>query len=80
MNTQAILRLAAARAHAANGTGRVIRQRHRLTMIEVAESIGVGEDLLSRWERGERRPRGEGALRWVDLLAELQRVDTTSAA
>lgn len=79
MNTQAILRLAAARAHAATGTGRTIRQRHRLTLVEVADAIGIDQPMLSRWERGERRPKGEAALRWVDLLADLEGSTVTAA-
>lgn len=78
MTVQDILRLSAARAHAADGTGRAIRQRHRLTVLEVAEAISVGVPLLSRWERGERRPRGEGALRWVELLDELERSEVSA--
>ncbi len=73
MNTQAILRLAAARAHSANGTGRAIRERHHLSLVEVAKAIGVDQPRLSRWERGHRRPCGEAAIRWADLLADLER-------
>jgi transcriptional regulator with XRE-family HTH domain len=71
MDTKRILRLAAARRHAATGTGRTIRQRANVSMREVAEAIGSSEPTLSRWETGQRQPHGEVAVRWAELLAEL---------
>lgn len=72
MNKQALLRLAAARRHAASGSGRRIRQQARLSLQEVADAIGVGLATISRWETGHRQPRGEAAIRWAELLTDLQ--------
>ncbi len=80
MNTQDILRLAAARTYAANGTAREIRERHHLTLADVARAVGVDRPRLSRWERNERRPCGPAAIRWVNLLDDLERRKTSVAA
>lgn len=73
MNTQVILRIAAARAHAETGTGRSIREKSRLSLSQVAKAISVPKATLSRWETGDRRPSGEPAARWAQLLEELEK-------
>ncbi|MBX6421746.1 MAG: helix-turn-helix domain-containing protein [Nevskia sp.] len=35
---------------------RSIRQRHGLTMRQMADMLGVSETTVSRWESGQRRP------------------------
>lgn len=71
MTTKAILSLVAARRHAQSGSGRAIRLRAALSMNEICAAIGVTIGALSRWENGLTVPRGEPAIRWADLLAEL---------
>jgi transcriptional regulator with XRE-family HTH domain len=73
MSTKAILSLVAARRHASSGSGRAIRQRANLSMNEVCAALGVTVGALSRWENGLTVPRGEPAVRWADLLSELER-------
>ncbi|GAA0719513.1 helix-turn-helix transcriptional regulator [Dactylosporangium roseum] len=72
MSTKAILSLMAARQHAESGSGRTIRQRAKLSMNEVCGAIGVTVGALSRWENGLAVPRGEPAIRWAELLGELE--------
>lgn len=71
MDVQEILRIAAARRHGTTGTGRVIREHARLTLREVADAIGIDQPMLSRWETGKRRPCGPAAMRWLELLEQL---------
>ncbi len=71
MTTKDVLRLSAARAHAATGTGRKIRLGAGLSMAEVAAAIGVAEPTVWRWEGGKSRPRGAAAIRWAELLEML---------
>jgi transcriptional regulator with XRE-family HTH domain len=74
MNAQQTLRLFAARRYAETGKGRAIRRRHGLSMAEVAQAIDVPESTICRWELGRRlRLRGEGAIRWAELLGQLER-------
>lgn len=74
----ALLRVAARLAE--DGTGRQIRVQAKVPMHLIAKSIGVDESTISRWERGQRQPRGEGAIRWADLLNELERSNAKNAA
>lgn len=71
MDPQEILLLTDARTHAATGTGRQIRENARLSVAEMATAIGTDRPTLSRWETGKRRPRGDAAVRWALILAEL---------
>ncbi len=71
MDSREIVRLVAARTYAAEGTGRSIRRASGLTMSEVATAVGVSEPTICRWEQGQSRPRGIPAVRWADLLTEL---------
>lgn len=49
----------------------MIRQHANLTRAEVARAVGVDPSTVSRWESGERRPRGAAAARYADLLRRL---------
>lgn len=80
MTTKAILSLVAARRHAQSGSGRAIRLRAHLSMNEICASIGVSVGALSRWENGHTVPRGEPAIRWADLLGELEQATKEPAA
>lgn len=66
-------RLAKVRAACASGEARRIRQAARLSLADVAGAIGVDLTAISRWERGERSPRGAAALRYGELLDRLER-------
>jgi DNA-binding transcriptional regulator YiaG len=73
MSVEHVVLLATARTHAANGTGRAIRQRARLSLGDVARAIGSSGPVVSRWENGLRMPSGPPAVRWSQLLAELEK-------
>jgi transcriptional regulator with XRE-family HTH domain len=47
------------------GRGRDLRERAGLSVRELAALLGVDAATLCRWERGQTRPRGPGASRWV---------------
>ncbi len=66
-------RLAEARRLAKNGDGRRIRQAAGLSQPEVARAIGTTHVTIGRWERAERVPRHEAAVRWVELLLALDK-------
>ena len=63
--------LARVRGLVRSGDARVIRLARGLTMGEVARSVGVTVATVSRWESGERVPRGAPALRYGELLDSL---------
>ena len=65
------VRLAEARRLAASGTGRVVREASDLSMGDVARACGVQPSTVLRWERNERRPSGDAALRYLALMHEL---------
>jgi len=66
------LALARVRAHCANGTARAARLGARLSLAEVAKAVGASSQVtVLRWERGERLPRGDLALRYGRLLDDL---------
>ncbi len=72
MDDRRIELMVAAYRHAMTGSGRQIRHGCGLTLDVIAGSVGVTESTLSRWETGQRRPTGESAIRWADLLESLQ--------
>lgn len=78
MTSKDVLRLAAARTHAATGTGKAIRIQAGLSMAEVAKAVGVAEPTVWRWERGDHKPRGAAAIRWAELLHDLKALATQS--
>ena len=65
------LKIAKARQLASSGTGRMLRQAAQLNGYELARAIDVDPSTLWRWENGERTPRGEWAIRYVDFLERL---------
>jgi len=65
------LRLARVRQLTATGEARRLRLRARLSLGDIARSIGVERTTVLRWERGERQPRGSAALEYGDLLDRL---------
>lgn len=65
----ALLRVA--ERYGKDGSARRIRTSGKVSMLLMSQSVGVAESTISRWENGLRRPRGEAAIRWVELLLEL---------
>lgn len=47
---------------------RALRKEAGLTLVEVAATLGVSHATVSRWETGQRVPRGDDAQRYLDLL------------
>jgi DNA-binding transcriptional regulator YiaG len=52
---------------------RQIRERAGVSQAVLANSLGVTDAAVSRWEGGERRPRGQLLERYVEALAIMQR-------
>lgn len=71
-SARAIERLAEARALAASGEARRIRQTANLSLLEIGAGVGADPSTIGRWERGERVPRGRAALRYAQLLDRLR--------
>lgn len=46
----------------------------------IAQNVGVQEATISRWEKGQRRPRGEAAAKWAALLDTLERANARNVA
>jgi DNA-binding transcriptional regulator YiaG len=64
-------RLSHLRALTQSGEARAIREQARLALIDIAQSINADPSSVGRWERGERLPRGEVALKYARLLERL---------
>jgi transcriptional regulator with XRE-family HTH domain len=67
-------RLAIARQLSSSGRGREIRERADLRLTEVARFVDVTHVTIVRWELGQRRPQGEKAMQWADLMLKLDAV------
>lgn len=63
-----------------SGDARRLRELARLSQSEVGRSVGVDASTVARWERGERLPRGEAAIRYARLLDRLQRAAERAVA
>jgi transcriptional regulator with XRE-family HTH domain len=50
---------------------RLLREEARLTQDDVAEALGVSRPAVTRYELGEREPRGQVRERYVELLDRL---------
>lgn len=72
MATVDLLMRSEARHAIASGRLREVRERARLSQSELASAIGVTPACVSRWEAGQRLPRGDAAER---LAAELRRLE-----
>lgn len=76
MQTQTLVDLAEVRAAAKDGRARRARIEAGLTQAEVGAACGVSHAAISRWESGQRVPRGPAAKRYARLLgALLERLD-----
>ncbi len=72
MDTTIDLELVAwVRRIARDGGARRLREATGISVSEVARQIDASPAAVSRWERGERIPRGEHADRWARLLRKL---------
>lgn len=73
MRQSDLLLVTRARADLKSGAARTLRVTCGLTQTEIAAQIGVSSVAVSRWESGDRTPRGEVALRYARLLAALRK-------
>lgn len=60
-----------AREAARSGRGERLRIAAGISQGELAAAIGVTPAAVSRWEAGERRPRGDAAVAYAQLLRSL---------
>ena len=51
---------------------RLLREAVDLSLADIGGIVGVTRSAVSRWERGERRPRGENRRRYAAVLAHLR--------
>ena len=68
MRNDQLVQLSRVRSLTSSGAARAIRSSAGLTLGEVAKAIGISKSALSRWERDERVPRGDSALRYCEFL------------
>lgn len=71
MTTDRLLLISAARRHAKTGTGRAIRKAAGLSLSDIGGAVGANESTVWRWEEAECLPRGDRAVKWAEVLAEL---------
>lgn len=79
MNRDQLIMISRARKLLASGRARQIRRKARISSEELAQAVGVARATLSRWENGQSQPRGPYALRYAELLEELERGGRTAA-
>jgi transcriptional regulator with XRE-family HTH domain len=71
MDAEQAVRISRARQLAESGRARRIRVKARLSLRELGAAVGVGPNTVLRWERGDRVPRGDAALRYGEVLEQL---------
>ncbi len=71
MDVEQVVALAELRRKCRTGEARRIRIEAGVSQSEAGAPAGVGPAVVSRWENGERAPRGEAALRYAELLDDL---------
>lgn len=76
MTDTQVLRLADVRAAVTSGEAERLRTAAQLSISEVARACGVDQSTVWRWERGTRRPRGEAALLYGQLIDSLRKKTT----
>jgi transcriptional regulator with XRE-family HTH domain len=72
MTPEELVELRDVRAFVRTGRARQARLRAGLSLREVAESVGVSDAAVSRWEVADRTPRGLPAVRYWRLLQQLR--------
>src|SRR5665213_2621051 len=68
-----VRKLVQVRSLCRTGEARRIRQASQLSLADVSERPDVPAPTIHRWETGQRRPTGDGAIRYGALLDELRR-------
>ena len=68
MSPEDLRRISAVRLLVATGKAREQRESRRLTLREIADTIGSSPSTVYRWETGTSQPRSAHALRWADVL------------
>lgn len=74
MTTESVVNLSKVRTLAASGEAKAIRLKNRISLSEIAAACEVDQSTVWQWENGGRKPRGEAALRYAELLRELAEV------
>lgn len=74
MSVKDTVAIAEARVRVARGDLAAIRTRAKLSQNAIAGAVGVNRIAVLRWERGERLPTGEPAVRLAKLLRDLEKV------
>jgi DNA-binding transcriptional regulator YiaG len=54
-------------------TRRLVRERSGISQSALARALGVSSAAVCRWESGDRTPRGELLVVYLDALARLER-------
>jgi transcriptional regulator with XRE-family HTH domain len=75
-----VLLLAETREAVSTGAASKLREAARLSQADVARAIGVSPSTVSRWEAGERLPRGKAARRYAEFLNALRARTSAEAA
>lgn len=65
------VRLAKVRSWTISGVAREIREGNGLSLAEIGAAIPASPSTVCRWELGQRIPRGERALRYLEVLEGL---------
>lgn len=68
MRNEDLLRIAQLRESCSSGEVRAWRVRSRLSQAELAQLLGVSSPAVSRWETGQRTPRGAVALKLASIM------------
>jgi transcriptional regulator with XRE-family HTH domain len=78
MDETELVLLAWVRDACTSGEALRIRIDSGLSQGEITEAVDVAVPTISRWENGERSPRGDAALRYARLLKRLRRAKAVS--
>ncbi|MFE5218415.1 MULTISPECIES: helix-turn-helix domain-containing protein [unclassified Streptomyces] len=68
MTSEDLRRISAVRVLVASGKVRERRENRRLTLREIADTVGASVSTVHRWEQGAAAPRSAAALRLADVL------------
>jgi DNA-binding transcriptional regulator YiaG len=80
MTSDDALLLAKTRQLIREGRAQGIRQDAHLSQHEVGQVVGVTGAAVSQWERGNRLPRSDPALRYARLLDSLAKMSARRGA
>ena len=71
MSTKELRKIAWVRGLTESGAARSIRKGARISLPEMARTVGCAVSTLWRWEAGERTPQGKLALKYARVLESL---------